>query len=214
MSVKSVVVLISGSGSNLQAIIDDAANQSSYALVGVISNNPDAYGLIRAAQAGIATAVIKHKDFADRDSFDRELIAQIDSWGADLVVLAGFMRILTANFVNHYAGRLVNIHPSLLPKFKGLNTHARAIETGEKEHGCTVHFVSEELDAGYPILQAATNIEVDDTPDTLADRIHHLEHKIYPLVLRWFCSGRLVETADGALLDHELLGPSGYRLPN
>ena len=210
---KSVVVLISGSGSNLQAIIDDSVNQSSYQVVGVVSNRADALGLARAEKAGIPTATIQHKDYPDREQFDLALISQIDRWQADLVVLAGFMRILTSGFVSRYAGRLINIHPSLLPKYKGLNTHKRALDAGETEHGCTVHFVSEELDAGYPIVQAATEIQPEDTPESLAERIHVLEHQIYPLAVSWFCSERLKETAAGAYLDGELLGPGGQRYP-
>ncbi len=211
MTKKSVVVLISGAGSNLQAIIDDAAHQPDYSIVGVISNKSDAFGLIRARKADIPTAVIQHRNFTDREAFDRALIKQIDEWDADLVVLAGFMRILTTGFVQHYTGRLINIHPSLLPKHKGLDTHQRAIDAGETEHGCTVHFVSEEMDAGYPIIQSATEIKADDSAESLAERIHLMEHKIYPLAVSWFCSGRLKQTAEGALLDNELLGPSGYR---
>lgn len=209
---KNVVVLISGSGSNLQAIIDAATNACSYTVRGVISNRKDAFGLTRAAQAGIPTALVEHRDFPDRESFDEQLIRQIDTWQADLVVLAGFMRILTDRFVRHYSGRLINIHPSLLPKYKGLHTHQRAIDANESEHGCTVHFVCEELDAGAPILQAATPILSGDTPDSLQQRIHKLEHKIYPLAVDWFCSGRLQQVDQRAVLDGMILGASGKRL--
>lgn len=211
MKKPSVVVLISGSGSNLQAIIDAASNTGSYQIRGVISNRDDAFGLQRAQKANIETAVIKHQQFSDRQSFDQELSKQIDAWEADLVVLAGFMRILTDEFVNHYEGRMINIHPSLLPKFKGLHTHARALEAGEAEHGCTVHFVCAELDAGAPIIQAATAVRADDSEETLQQRIHLLEHQIYPIAVDWFCSGRLQERGGMAYLDAEPLGISGKR---
>lgn len=175
----------------------------------MLSNRADAFGLERARKAGIATAVIDHKEYRERSEFDRAMIEQIDQWGADLVVLAGFMRILTEEFVAHYAGRLINIHPSLLPKFKGLNTHQRALDAGEAEHGCTVHFVNDELDGGAPIIQAAIPIQADDTPASLQQRIHSLEHRIYPLAVSWFTSGRLKETTEGAELDGQLLGPGG-----
>src|SRR5210317_388614 len=207
----SVVVLISGSGSNLQAIIDAAANSGSYKVSGVISNRRGAFGLKRAQRANIATALIEHHQFPDRETFDKKLARQIDAWCADLVVLAVFMRILTDQFVNRYAGRLINIHPSLLPKFKGLDTHARAIAAGEAEHGCTVHFVSAELDAGAPIIQAATPIHSDDKVETLQQRVHQLEHCIYPIAVEWFCSGRLQERDGLAYLDAEPLGASGQR---
>lgn len=192
--------------------MDAAAQAGSYTICGVLSNRADAYGLTRAELAGIPTEVVNHQSYPDRQSFDDQLIKQIDEWQADLVVLAGFMRILTDKFVSHYSGRLINIHPSLLPKFKGLHTHQRAIEAGEAEHGCTVHFVCEELDAGAPILQAATEILPDDTPDALQQRIHKLEHKIYPLAVHWFCSGRLEQKDQRAVLDGETLGESGQRL--
>lgn len=211
MSKKSVVVLISGSGSNLQAIMDAASQSDQFQVAGVLSNRADAFGLVRAANAGIPTALIEHTDYTDREYFDAALIKQIDSWQADLVVLAGFMRILTDGFVEHYNGRLINIHPSLLPKFKGLNTHARALEAGEAEHGCTVHFVCPELDAGAPIVQAATAVRADDSVKSLQKRIHHLEHRIYPLAVEWFCAGRLTQHQGLALLDGQPLPPSGKR---
>lgn len=211
MSKKSVVVLVSGSGSNLQAIMDAAAQSDGFQIAGVLSNRADAYGLVRAANAGIPTALIEHRLYANRETFDAALIEQIDTWQADLVVLAGFMRILTDGFVEHYNGRLINIHPSLLPKFKGLNTHARALEAGEAEHGCTVHFVSPELDAGAPIVQAATRIHVDDSVETLQERIHHLEHRIYPVAVEWFVSERLTQRGGLAFLDGEQLPPGGKR---
>ena len=211
MSKKSVVVLISGSGSNLQAIMDAAAQSDGFQIAGVLSNCADAYGLVRAANAGIPTAVVDHTLYTDRDTFDAALIEKIDSWQADLVVLAGFMRILTDGFVEHYSGRLINIHPSLLPKFKGLNTHARALEAGEAEHGCTVHFVCSELDAGAPIVQAATAIRADDSVQSLQERIHHLEHRIYPLAVEWFTTERLTQRQGLAFLDGDQLPPGGKR---
>lgn len=209
---KSVVVLISGSGSNLQAIMDAAATSGSYRVTGVLSNRADAYGLVRAANKSIPTAIIDHKQFADRESFDAAMIEQIDGWQPDLVVLAGFMRILTEGFVAHYNGRLINIHPSLLPKFKGVNTHERAIAAGEAEHGCTVHFVTPELDSGAAITQAATAIQADDTAQTLQQRIHKLEHLIYPLAVEWFATDRLEQRLDRAWLDGEPLSAGGKRI--
>lgn len=192
MADKRIVVLISGSGSNLQAIIDHIdAGQVAGRIAAVISNRADAFGLSRAAQAGIEARVLEHKGFPDRLAFDQALQTMIDSYRPDLVVLAGFMRILTPEFVRHYAGRLVNIHPSLLPKYKGLHTHQRALEAGEAEHGCTVHFVTEELDGGPLIVQAATAVQAEDNADSLQQRVHQLEHQIYPLAVEWFCADRL-----------------------
>lgn len=212
MSKKSIVVLISGSGSNLQAIIDASVSSSNYRVTGVVSNRADAYGLVRATDASIPTALVEHRQFASRELFDCALMEQIDSWQPDLVVLAGFMRILTDAFVDHYNGRLINIHPSLLPKFKGLHTHARALEANELEHGCTVHFVCPELDAGAPIVQAATRIQASDDVATLQQRVHRLEHQIYPLAVEWFASERLVHKDGLAVLDGEPLPPGGKRI--
>jgi phosphoribosylglycinamide formyltransferase-1 len=207
----NVVVLISGSGSNLQALIDSLAGGDTPAAIrAVISNRADAYGLERARQAGIETCFLDHKSYADRESFDAALIQAIDGFDADLVLLAGFMRILSADFVRHYQGRLLNIHPSLLPKYKGLHTHQRALEAGDAEHGCSVHFVTEELDGGPLVVQAAIPVESDDTPETLAQRVHVQEHVIYPLAMRWFAEGRVRLGEQGATLDGELLPASGY----
>lgn len=209
-----VVVLISGGGTNLQALIDDAADAPSVDISAVISNQADAYGLQRAERAGIATRVIEHNAYPDRESFDTALIEQIDQLRPSLVVLAGFMRILTAGFVRHYHGRLLNIHPSLLPKYRGLHTHQRAIEAGEREHGASVHFVTEELDGGPLIIQARVPVEPGDDADTLAARVLEQEHRIYPLAVRWFAAGRLrlrddrVEF-DGRALDEPLAPPTG-----
>ena len=183
-----IVVLISGSGSNLQSIIDA---QLPIEIRAVVSNRADAYGLTRAAQAGIATAVLDHKAFPDRESYDEALQELIDSYRPKLLVLAGFMRILSDGFVRHYEGRMMNIHPSLLPKYRGLNTHARAIEAGDAEAGCTVHFVTPELDAGPPIIQASVPVLPDDTPETLAARVLEQEHRIYPEAIRKFAEGEL-----------------------
>lgn len=207
----NVVVLISGSGSNLQALIDSLAGGDTPAVIrAVISNRADAYGLERAHQAGIETRFLDHKAYADRESFDAALIQAIDGFDADLVLLAGFMRILSADFVRHYQGRLLNIHPSLLPKYKGLHTHQRALEAGDAEHGCSVHFVTEELDGGPLVVQATIPVESDDSPETLAQRVHVQEHVIYPLAMRWFAEGRVRLGEQGAMLDGELLPASGH----
>lgn len=204
-----VVVLISGSGSNLQALIDSLNTDSPAQICAVISNRADAFGLQRAAKAGIATQVLDHKAFADREAFDGALIEAIDAYQADLVILAGFMRILTPGFVTHYTGRLLNIHPSLLPKYKGLHTHQRALEAGDAEHGCSVHFVTEELDGGPLVVQAVVPVMADDTPETLAGRVHVAEHQIYPLAMHWFAQGRLRLDESGCRLDGQPLPASG-----
>jgi phosphoribosylglycinamide formyltransferase-1 len=206
-----IVVLISGSGTNLQAIID-ACSCENYPgeVVGVLSNKADAYGLIRAENAGIASSVLSHKEFDNRESYDLALIDAIDSYQPDIVVLAGFMRILTPAFVQHYLGRLVNIHPSLLPKYQGLNTHQRAIDAGDDIHGVSVHFVTEELDGGPVILQAKVPIFDTDTAEELAARVHEQEHRIYPLVVKWLCEKRLQMDNENARLDGHILPVSGY----
>ncbi|MDG9757223.1 phosphoribosylglycinamide formyltransferase [Pseudomonas sediminis] len=207
----NVVVLISGSGSNLQALIDSVGHDGNPArIAAVICNRADAYGLERAKQAGIATGLLDHKQFDGRDAFDAALIQTIDAHQPDLVVLAGFMRILTPGFVQHYAGRLLNIHPSLLPKHKGLHTHQRALEAGDSEHGCSVHFVTEELDGGPLVVQAVLPIKAGDTAESLARRVHQQEHQIYPLAVRWFAEGRLRLGAQGAMLDGQPLPASGH----
>ena len=210
MTACSVVVLISGNGSNLQALIDASAS-GGYRVSGVISNRADAFGLERAARAGIATRVLSHRDFLDRESFDQQLMQEIDAFAPDLVVLAGFMRILSGGFVQHYSGRLLNIHPSLLPDYRGTHTHERVLEAGEKQHGVSVHFVTEELDGGPVILQAVVPVEPTDTRDLLAARIARQEHLIYPRVVSWFAAGRLQMQDEAALLDGELLPATGIR---
>ena len=212
---KRIVVLISGSGSNFQAILDHCQQASiDGEIVAVISNRQDAFGLKRAEMAGIPGHFIDHTSFQGRESFDQALIEQIDSYQPDLVVLAGFMRILSADFVRHYSGRLFNIHPSLLPRYKGLNTHQRVIEAGDSEHGCTVHFVTEELDGGPLVIQAKIAVETSDTIETLQTKVHTLEHQIYPLAINWFCADRLEQSEEGVLLDGSLLPASGFQLEN
>lgn len=187
----SVVALISGSGSNLQAVIDATAGDPSIKITAVISNRSDAYGLERARAAGIETRVLNHKPYPSREAYDRALIELIDHFQPSLVILAGFMRILSPLFVQHYSGCLLNIHPSLLPKYKGLHTHQRALEAGDTLHGASVHFVTEELDGGPVVLQAQVAVAADDTEESLAARVLQQEHAIYPQVVRWFAEGRL-----------------------
>jgi phosphoribosylglycinamide formyltransferase-1 len=191
-AMKKIVILISGRGSNMQAIVRAAqAEQWPAKIVAVISNRADAEGLIFAAERGIATAVISNKDFKTREAFDQALLAAIDGFLPDLVVLAGFMRILTPPFVEHYAHRMLNIHPSLLPSFPGLDTHNRALTAGVKVHGATVHFVTADLDHGPIVTQACVPVLEDDTEDSLAARVLEQEHIIYPRAVRWFVEGRL-----------------------
>lgn len=191
---KSVVILISGRGSNMQAILEADLPVK---IAAVISNNPDAQGLEIARRHGVATEVVNHREHESREVFDAALAACIDRFEPDLLVLAGFMRILTPGFVKHYAGRLINIHPSLLPAFTGLNTHARAIAEGVKIHGCTAHFVTPNLDKGPIIAQAAVPVFPGDSEEALAARVLAQEHKVYPLAIRWFAEGRLKLTAEG-----------------
>jgi phosphoribosylglycinamide formyltransferase-1 len=208
-----IAVLISGSGSNLQAFIDDAASgRLSAEIALVVSNRADAFGLQRAADAGIATAVVDHKSYENREDFDQALLDALAPHSVDLVILAGFMRILTPVFISTYSGRLLNIHPSLLPKYTGLHTHQRAIDAGDEWGGATVHFVTEELDGGPPIVQARVPILSGDDADALAARVLEKEHRIYPLAAQWFAQGRLSLDERGAILDGEALGPGGYRL--
>ena len=193
-----VIVLISGRGSNLQAIIDDAGQPDCpFELRAVVSNRPDAAGLERALQANIATRIVDHQSHASRESFDAALAQTIDSWRPGLVVLAGFMRILTPEFVDHFDGRLINIHPSLLPAFPGLATHQRAIASGVAEHGASVHFVTAALDGGPVIVQARVPVLASDDADTLAARVLTQEHRILPLAIRWFAEGRLELQGEG-----------------
>ncbi|HLA74739.1 MAG TPA: phosphoribosylglycinamide formyltransferase [Gammaproteobacteria bacterium] len=186
------MILISGKGSNLQAIIRAVAEQHlALDIKAVISNRPNAPGLLHAQQAGIATETLDHHHFPDRQGFDTALRALIDSYQPRLVVLAGFMRILSSEFVRHYQGRMLNIHPSLLPAFPGLNTHQRALQAGVSEHGASVHFVTQDVDGGPVVIQARIRVTPEDTPETLAARVLEQEHIIYPQALRWFAEGRL-----------------------
>jgi phosphoribosylglycinamide formyltransferase-1 len=183
----SVVVLISGRGSNLQAILDAGIPVSA-----VVSNVAGAGGLDIAARRGVPALVVKHGDFSTREAFEEVLAAEIDRFSPKLVAHAGFMRIVTAGYVARYAGRMLNVHPSLLPAFTGLGTHERALAAGVKLHGCTVHFVTAELDAGPIVAQAAVPVLVNDTVDTLSKRVLRQEHIIYPRAIQWFLDGRLV----------------------
>ena len=209
---KKLVILISGSGSNLQAFIDGCAAGDINAQIScVISNKAEAHGLQRARDADIDTAVINHNDYDGREAFDAVLAKNIDEHKPDLVILAGFMRILSTGFVERYAGKLINIHPSLLPKYTGLNTHQRAIDAGDEYAGVTVHLVTAELDGGPPILQAQVAIDKNETADTLATKVLTKEHIIYPLATNWLLNGRL-SIKDGAVhLDEEALPATGAR---
>ena len=192
----NVAVLVSGSGSNLQALID--ANLSGQ-IVGVISNKPEAYALTRAQKAGIPTTVIEHQQYPTREAFDAAMHQQLLDWNVDLVILAGFMRILTADFVQAWEGKMINIHPSLLPHYKGMHTHQRVLNTGDRLHGCTVHFVTPDLDAGQALAQGILEVKHHDTTDSLAKRVHVLEHLIYPQVAEWICNGSIQYTSNQVL---------------
>ncbi|GGY66520.1 phosphoribosylglycinamide formyltransferase [Cellvibrio zantedeschiae] len=208
---KRVVVLISGSGSNLQALIDGVqTGELPVELAAVISNRPGVLGLERASKANIPADVLDHKAFADRETFDRALMEKIDSYQPDLVVLAGFMRILTSEFTQHYLGRMLNIHPSLLPKFQGLHTHQRAIDACESHHGVTVHFVTAELDGGPAVVQACVPIFAGDDASSLAKRVQRQEHVIYPLAVKWFAEDDLRMIDGKSVLKGEPLPPSGF----
>jgi phosphoribosylglycinamide formyltransferase-1 len=188
IQMKKIVILISGRGSNMQALLEA---KLPCRIAAVISNRGDAEGLCIAKVHGIPTAVVAHRDYADRDSFDTALVQSIDAFNPDFVALAGFMRILSAGFVARYHGRLINIHPSLLPAYGGLNTHARALHDGVKIHGCTVHFVTSDLDHGPIIIQAAVPVLRDDSEQTLAARVLHEEHRIFPQAIRWLCTDQI-----------------------
>lgn len=209
----NITVLISGSGSNLQALIDHQADYG-YRIGCVLSNKADAYGLTRATEAGIATCVVDHRQYATREAFEQAMIAAIDQHPTDLVVLAGFMRVLTPIFVNHYAGKLLNIHPSLLPKFKGTHTHAQALAAGEHEHGASVHWVIPELDSGTVIAQAKVIVQSDDTADTLAARVLTVEHQLYPAVIAAIVQKKIsAQTTQPILMLDELLQLIQPKLP-
>jgi len=202
----SLVVLISGGGSNLQAIIDAISDQQLDAEISaVISNQVSAFGLDRAARADIDSYVVDHKQFPDRTSFDRAIINIIDPLKPDLIVLAGFMRILSDEFIDHFHNRLINIHPSLLPKYKGLNTHQLAIDNHDTVHGASVHFVSHELDSGPVVIQAEVPVLDSDDKKSLAARVLEQEHKIYPMVIQMIADGRLTFDKEQLKLDGEPL---------
>ena len=196
MADKSLVILISGRGSNMEALL---AAQLPARVAVVISNNPQARGLGIARDRGVAVAAVDHRAFADRPAFDAALAAAIDRHHPDLVALAGFMRILTPSFIERYSGRIMNIHPSLLPAFPGLHTHRRALEAGVRIHGCTAHFVTPDLDSGPVIVQAAVPVQPGDTEEQLAARVLAQEHRIYPQAIRWYCEGRLRLGRNGAV---------------
>ncbi|MCP4956559.1 phosphoribosylglycinamide formyltransferase [Photobacterium aquimaris] len=208
----NIVVLISGNGSNLQAIIDGCSNGiiNNSQVAAVISNKADAYGLKRAQRANIDNLCVIATDYDNRQDYDQALMEKIDAYQPDVIILAGFMRILSANFVHHYQGRMLNIHPSLLPKYSGLNTHQRAIDAGDKEHGTSVHFVTEQLDGGPVILQAKVPIFAEDNVDDVIERVQQQEHNIYPLVTQWLLSQRLSMQNGYAVLDGNKLPPQGY----
>jgi len=207
---KRLVILVSGGGSNLQSLIDGCTCGEINAKVSaVISNNPNAGGLERAANSGIPNLAIDHRAFDSRESFDQALSELIDSFAPDLVILAGFMRILTPKLVNHYLGRMMNIHPSLLPAYPGLHTHRRALEAGDREAGATVHFVTPELDGGPSIIQARVTIDISDNEDSLASKVLAFEHQIYPEAVKWFCDNRLTMKTGAVTLDNTPIPEQG-----
>lgn len=209
-----LAIVISGRGSNLQAFIDACASGTLAAdICVVISNNPAAAGLQRAMDAGIPTRCIDHRDYASREDFDAALVGEVRRWRADLVILAGFMRILTPVFIQPFSGRLLNVHPSLLPKYPGLHTHQRALDAGDSEAGVTVHFVTLELDGGPPIIQARVPILPQDTAESLAARVIAKEHIIYPLAAQWLIAGRLQLTDHGVCLDGQTIPATGINYP-
>jgi phosphoribosylglycinamide formyltransferase-1 len=198
----SAAVLISGSGTNLQAFIDQVDDgKLDIDIAVVISNKPDATGLKRARKAGIPVECVEHEAYPDRESFDTALIEALDRYSPDLIIMAGFMRILTPVFINHFAGRIFNIHPSLLPRYPGLDTHQRAIDAGDEWHGSTVHFATEELDGGPRIIQGTVPVEPGDTASSLASRVLKVEHRIYPKAVALFAARRLVYRDGAAYLD-------------
>ncbi|MFS1539833.1 MAG: phosphoribosylglycinamide formyltransferase [Candidatus Phlomobacter fragariae] len=212
---KNFVVLISGTGNNLQAIIDACQKQNIAAKISaVFSDNPVAYGLERAKQAAIPTVVMQKIDYADNHAYDASLITEIAQYQPDLIVLAGYMRILTSRFVSHYLGKIINIHPSLLPKYPGLDTYRKALANGDKEHGTSIHFVTEKLDAGPIILQTKVPIFAEDQPQDIIARVQTQEHRIYPLVIDWFVKGRLAMVNNSVFLDGCRLPEYGYGYAN
>jgi phosphoribosylglycinamide formyltransferase-1 len=199
------VVLISGNGSNLQSIIDNAKSID-LTICCVVSNKMDAFGLKRAAKVGIPCVALDETLFDSKLGFDQEIMKVIDNYQAKVIILAGYMRILSADFISKYSGKILNIHPSLLPKFPGLNTHQRAIDASEKKHGASVHFVTEEVDGGPVIAQQSVNIDSTDNPQTLAKKVIEKEHILYPKVIRWYTQGRLkLVNKNTATLDEKIL---------
>lgn len=206
----NVVVLISGRGSNLQSIIDQTqSGELDINLCAVISNNPTAQGLGRAKKVGVTVQVVNDKEHVSRESFEQALIGAIDQHDPQLIVLAGFMKVLSPGFVDHYRGRMINIHPSLLPAFPGLNTHTRALEEKVEFHGASVHFVTDEVDGGPVIIQAKVPVQKDDNPDSLASRVLKEEHRIYPLAIQWFAENRLKIEGNQVLLDNGIQAEQG-----
>ena len=214
LATKKIVVLISGNGTNLQAIIDKLHNREladqTVEVVAVLSNNADAYGLQRASDAGIDSQVILNESINSREQYSELLSEAIDKYQPDLILMAGFMRILSTAFIDKYLGKMLNIHPSLLPKYQGVNTHQRAIDAGDSEHGASVHFVTPELDSGPTVLQAKVPVFAEDKAEDLAERVLTQEHSIYPLAAQWFLSERLKMVNNQAELDGEVLPENGY----
>ena len=214
LATKKIVVLISGNGSNLQAIVDNIHHteiaEKNVEIAAVISDEADCYGLERAKNAGIPTQVIAKTADLSRDEYSELLDNAITAFQPDLILMAGFMRIVSTNFVEKNMGKILNIHPSLLPKYRGINTHQSAIDAGDKEHGATVHFVTAELDSGPIILQAKVPVFAEDKAEDLAERVLTQEHSIYPLAAKWFLSGRLTMENNQALLDGHVLPENGY----
>lgn len=199
-------VLVSGGGTNLQSIIDNIHFGDTNATIEcVVSNKKNVYALTRAEQASIANHVVQHGDFISRQTFEQALITILDQHEVDIVVLAGFMRVLGSHFIQHYSGRILNIHPSLLPKYSGLHTHQRALDDGEKTHGCSVHFATAELDGGPVIIQASVSVLENDTEETLAARVLEKEHIIYPLCVKWLCENKIAYRDSVAYYDNKPL---------
>jgi len=214
MAIPRVTVLISGRGSNLAALVEaQRRGELGGAIGAVISNRPDAAGLAIAAEHGIATAVVDHRAFADRAAFDAALAEAIDASEPDLVVLAGFMRVLGPAFVRRFQGRMLNVHPALLPAYPGLDTHRRALDDGVRVHGCTVHFVTEDVDHGPIVAQGAVAVHDDDDPATLAARVLEVEHRILPMAVRAFCEGRLIVDGRRVRVDGQALPDDAFVVP-
>ena len=208
----NVAVLVSGGGTNLQALLDSEARgeNPNGRITLVVASKPGVYALERAAKAGVEGCVVRRKDYASSEDFDAALLKTLKDHNIDLVVLAGYMRILSPAFVSHYQGRLLNIHPSLLPKYPGLHTHRQVLENGDEEHGTSVHFVTDELDGGPVILQAKVPVFAGDSEEEITARVQAQEHAIYPLVISWFVDGRLRMAGNHAWLDERQLPPQGY----